>query len=127
MEKHFQQVLNNKGQIKVTSKLRVLGHDTIFAVGDITDLDENKMAWHINAQVQRAVYNINQILLDKTTDKFLKDYKAQTNNPQMAVTLGSKQGVVHLPVIGLITNPLMTRQAKAAHMLVPKYRKALGV
>ena len=45
----------------------------------------------------------------------------------MAMTLGSRQGVVHLPPFGVIRSPLLTRKAEAEHMLVPKYRRILKV
>lgn len=127
MRANFASLLNEKGQIKVTPNLRVVGKADIFALGDITDLDENKMAWHIAAQVRNAAFNIRQVLAGKVGDGHLKKHKAQTGNPMMAVTLGSRMGVVHLPVIGLIKCAAMTRAAKAGHMLVPKYRKILGV
>ncbi|MBC9252824.1 NADH dehydrogenase [Pseudomonas alcaligenes] len=127
MRPNFASLLNEKGQIKVTQNLRVVGKADLFALGDITDLDENKMAWHIAAQVKNSAFNIRQVLSGKSSEKSLKKHKAQTGNPMMAVTLGSQMGVVHLPVVGLIKCPALTRAAKAGHMLVPKYRKILGV
>jgi NADH dehydrogenase FAD-containing subunit len=35
---------NELGQVKVTERLTVEGHDTVYALGDITDLPETKMA-----------------------------------------------------------------------------------
>ena len=35
---------NERGQVKVTERLSVEGHDTLYALGDITDLPETKMA-----------------------------------------------------------------------------------
>ena len=57
----------------------------------------------------------------------LKAYEPQTGNPKMAVTLGSRHGVVHLPGVGVVRWPAFVRMAKSAHMLVPQYRKVLGV
>lgn len=127
MREKFSLALNEKGQIKVTRNLRVVGNEKVFALGDITDLDENKMAWHIAGQVKNAVFNIRQVLAGRTSEKHLKAHKAQTGNPMMAVTLGSQMGVLHLPVLGVVKCPAMTRAAKAGHMLVPKYRKILGL
>lgn len=127
MRVNFRSALNEKGQIKVTQNLRVRGTTNLFALGDITDLDENKMAWHITAQVKNAVFNVQQVLAGRTSDRNLKPHKAQTGNPMMAVTLGSKMGVLYLPVLGVVKCPAITRTAKASHMLVPKYRKILGV
>lgn len=127
MQKHFSDVLNDAGRIKVTPHLRVVGKDTLFAVGDITDLDENKMAWHIASQVKNATANIRLVLAERMHSGDLKIHRPQTGNPSMAITLGSSTGVVQLPVIGLITAPWFNRKVKAAHMLVPKYRQIFGL
>ena len=127
MNPYLSSALNHQNRIKVSPKLRVADYQTVFALGDITDLDENKMAWHIEGQVKKAEYNIRQVLAGHTEDQHLKTYKAQTGNPKMAVTLGTQQGVLYLPVIGVITCPALTSIAKSSHMLVPKFRKALDV
>ncbi|WIE49828.1 FAD-dependent oxidoreductase [Pseudomonas sp. GM17] len=119
--------LNEKGQIKVDPYLAVTGMKNTFALGDITDLDENKMAWHVAKQVEHAAHNIRQLLSGYADHKSLKTHRAQTGNPMMAVTLGSRKGVLHLPLVGVIKCSLITRAAKAGHMLVPKYRKELGL
>jgi len=124
MKPHFAPVLDAAGRIRVKPDLRVAGFDRLFALGDITDLDENKMAWHIDGQVSTATRNIRALLTD--TRRPLQTYRPQTGNPKMAVTLGSRDGVIHLPVIGMVHLPLLSRMAKAGHMLVPKYRRALG-
>lgn len=121
----FSSVLDMAGRIRVTPELRVVGMKHVFALGDITDLDENKMAWHIESQVKNAEHNIRFLLTGR--DGQLRVHKPQTGNPKMAVTLGSRNGVVHLPVIGVVRSPAFARMAKSGHMLVPKYRKALGV
>ncbi|MEX3939946.1 NAD(P)/FAD-dependent oxidoreductase [Paraburkholderia sp. EG287B] len=127
MKQHFPSALNGAGRIRVTPELRVVGMDTVFALGDITDLDENKMAWHIDSQVKNAAYNIRAVLAGSGKSPRLKAHKPQTGNPMMAVTLGSRNGVLHLPVLGVVRSPAFSRMAKAGHMLVPKFRKALGV
>lgn len=119
--------LNEHGRVRVGPDLRVAGHGTLFALGDITDLNENKMAWHIAGQVRVAVRNIRHVLRGLDQASGLAPYRPQTGNPMMAVTLGSRQGVMHLPIFGVIRSPLLTRKAKAEHMLVPKYRRLLQV
>jgi apoptosis-inducing factor 2 len=127
MKQHFSSALNGAGRICVTPELRVVGMSTVFALGDITDLDENKMAWHIDSQVKNAAYNIRAVLTDSSTSARLRAHKPKTGNPMMAVTLGSRNGVLQLPVLGVVRSAAFNRMAKAGHMLVPKYRKALGV
>ncbi|WP_020566205.1 NAD(P)/FAD-dependent oxidoreductase [Trinickia symbiotica] len=127
MKAHFASALNAAQRIRVTPQLRMVGSDTVFALGDITDLDENKMAWHIASQVKNAAYNIRAVLTQSANSRRLRAHKPQTGNPMMAITLGSRNGVLHLPVVGVVRSPAFSRMAKAGHMLVPKYRKALGV
>ncbi|WP_434211871.1 hypothetical protein [[Pseudomonas] boreopolis] len=57
----------------------------------------------------------------------LKTYKPRAGNPKMAVTLGNRHGVVHLPGVGVVCWPTLVRMAKSAYMLIPQYRKAPGV
>ncbi|MCW7537995.1 FAD-dependent oxidoreductase [Aquabacterium sp. A7-Y] len=119
--------LNEQGRVRVNPDLRVVGHPALFALGDITDLDENKMAWHIDGQVRCAADNIRRIIQGGRAALALSTYKPQTGNPKMAVTLGSQQGVLHLPFLGVIRSPWFTRKAKAEHMLVPRYRRLMNV
>ena len=119
--------LNDQGRVRVGPDLRVVGHESLFALGDITDLNENKMAWHIAGQVPVAARNIRRVLQGLSQTSSLSIYRPQTDNPKMAVTLGSQQGVMHMPIFGVIRSPLLTRKAKAEHMLVPKYRRLLQV
>ncbi|WP_233890183.1 NAD(P)/FAD-dependent oxidoreductase [Paraburkholderia flagellata] len=125
MRSQHPELLDSAGRIKVDRSLRVCGQSSVFAIGDITDLTENKMAWHVQGQVKVAEANIRSVL-EGRSDGF-KHYKAKTNDPTMVVTLGSRAGVSHLPGLGLVTAGWLNRMAKSAHMLIPKYRKALGV
>lgn len=127
MKAQMGHVLNAQGRIRVTPDLRVEGCDTLFALGDITDLDENKMAWHVNSQINHAATNILHVLAGRREPDNLVAHAAQTGNPLMVVTLGSRQGVAHLPFLGVVRWPWLTRKAKAADMLVPRYRKLLGL
>jgi apoptosis-inducing factor 2 len=126
MKPRLAEALNDQGRIRVTPELLVHGHAALFALGDITDLDENKMAWHIDGQVRCAAENIRRVLAGRRVQDLLT-YRPQTGNPKMAVTLGSQQGVVHLPFLGVIRSPWLTRKAKAEHMLVPRYRRLMNV
>jgi NADH dehydrogenase FAD-containing subunit len=125
MRKHFASVLNTQDRLMVTSELLVVGCPSMYALGDITDLDENKMAWHIGGQVKTAFRNIGQTLSGQTDLGKLNKYRPQTGNPSMIVTIGSRAGVAHLKGIGIVTSGWFVRLVKARHMLVPKYRKTL--
>lgn len=123
MNPHFTNSLDQWGRIKVGSDLRIQGQGRLFALGDITDLDENKMAAHIKGQVPIAEANIVALLEGRP---LAKKYKAKTGHPLMAVTLGKRAGVIHLPPFGVITADWFARKAKATGMLVPRYRALLG-
>jgi hypothetical protein len=56
-----------------------------------------------------------------------KTYKAKTGNFMMAVTPGSRTGVIFAPPVGSLRWTWLNGKAKAETMLVPKYRKQLGL
>ncbi|GLY77152.1 NAD(P)/FAD-dependent oxidoreductase [Actinoallomurus iriomotensis] len=49
---------NARGQVRVTEKLNVDGHDRAYAIGDLTDLDEAKMAGHAMRHAEVVAQNI---------------------------------------------------------------------
>lgn len=125
LRQHFASCLDARGRVMVTPELQVVGSPSLYALGDITDLDENKMAWHIAGQVRTAAANIRCALAGK--GRRLKQYRPQTGNPAMVVTMGSKAGVAHLSGVGVVKAGWLVSLFKARHMLVPKYRAALGM
>lgn len=126
MAEHFADALNAEGRIRVAPNLLVAGQSGLMAIGDITDLDENKMAWHVAGAVKTAARNIRTLAKGASADT-LKSYKPKTGDPSMVVTLGAAGGVAHLPLFGVTTWSWLIRNAKSAEMLVPKFRKMLGV
>lgn len=123
MKQHFANVLTPEGRIMVAPDLRVRGENSIFAIGDITNLAENKMAYHIKGQVKVVAANIRAVLAGNQPSA---TYTPRTGDPTMVVTLGSRAGVAHLPLFGDTTWSWLIRKAKAEHMLVPKYAKAVS-
>jgi apoptosis-inducing factor 2 len=121
---HFSGRLDTDGRIRVTPCLLMEGEDRVFALGDITNLKENKLALHIAGQLSVVEANIRAVTLARTPPK---TYKAKTGNLMMAVTLGSRAGVIFAPPIGTIRSSWLNRKVKAETMLVPKYRKQLGL
>jgi NADH dehydrogenase FAD-containing subunit len=125
---HFAHTLDDAGRIRVAPTLRVVGETTLFALGDVNDLPENKMAFHIQKQVAVAESNIRAVLSGRALDSDLKTYVARTRDPTMVVTLGSRAGVSHLPPpFGVVRSGWFNRKLKAERMLTPRYRKAFGV
>jgi NADH dehydrogenase FAD-containing subunit len=126
LQEHFGHTLNDKGQVRVTPDLRVVGQEELFAIGDITDLIENKMAWIASGHAGVAGGNILALL--RGNHAKLKPYKAKTGNPMMAVTLGRRHGVSQLPSpIGVVRASWFNRKLKAEQMMVPMVRKTFGL
>ena len=125
MASEFDGALDDNGRIRVTPDLRVVGQERLFAIGDITDLNETKMAAFVRGHVKVAEANIRALLSNSPSIR-LTTYRAQTDNPLMAVTLGSRTGVTQLPILGLVKSAWLNRKAKAEKMLVPIYRKVLS-
>jgi len=121
---HFSDRLDAEGRVRVTPQLLMEGENNVFALGDIADLKENKMALHVAGQLSVAEANIRAIASGRTPPK---TYKAKTGNLMMAVTLGSRAGVIFAPPVGSLRSTWLNRKVKAETMLVPKYRKQLGL
>lgn len=49
---------NERGEIRVTERLTVVGHDTVYAVGDVTDVPEAKRAGHATRHAGVVAANI---------------------------------------------------------------------
>jgi NADH dehydrogenase FAD-containing subunit len=121
---HFADRLDADRRVRVTRHLLMEREDHLFALGDITNLKENKLALHIGGQIGVAEANIRAVASALAP---AKTYKAKTGNLMMAVTLGSQAGVTFAPPLGTIRSPWLNRKVKAEKMLVPKYRKQLGL
>ncbi len=125
MTDEFSEVLDANSRIMVTPGLTVVGQQTLFAMGDVTNLPENKMALHTKGHVKVVETNIRRLLQGSPSAR-MTSYVPQTDNPLMAVTLGSRTGVSHLPLLGVVRSAWLNRKVKAEKMLVPQYRKAIG-
>jgi NADH dehydrogenase FAD-containing subunit len=126
MADDFPEVLDTDRRIMVTPGLMVVGQQKLFAMGDVTNLPENKMALHTKGHVKVVETNIRR-LLQGSPSAPTAAYAPKTENPMMAVTLGSRTGVSHVPLLGVVRSAWLNRKVKAERMLVPQYRKALGV
>lgn len=124
MQAHYADLLDADGRIKVDPQLRVIGLDTVFAIGDINDVPENKMAVHILGQARTLEGNIRAVLGGTGS---LSAYKPKTGSPMMLVALGRNQGVSHLPGLGVVKAKWFNRMVKTRDMLVPRFRKSFGV
>lgn len=56
----------------MTPQLLMEGEDRVFALGDITNLKENKMASHVNGELRVAEANIRAVAMGRTPPKTLQ-------------------------------------------------------
>ena len=84
---------NEKGSIKVDADLRVSGSDSIFALGDINDVPEQKLGALAGMQADLTAKNILKLLKDPKA--VLKPYKP--GKTMGFIPVGKKAGAVQLP------------------------------
>lgn len=109
--------------VKVDDKLRVVDADgkvqsNIFAVGDITDIAENKLAFSGARQGMVAAKNV---MSEIRGFSWLKSYTPRPDRSMMIVPLGPNQGESLLP--RGVAGPIVTSRLKGNNLLVgPAWR-----
>jgi NADH dehydrogenase FAD-containing subunit len=124
LKAHFPEALDPRGLIKVSADMRMIGQPRIFAVGDITDLPEKGALW-VQYHAKVAIKNLQRLIATPET-RALAHYKRPLPRTTMLVTLGRRNGVMDLP-FGKFRAGWLARKLKAEHMLVPGYRKGIGL
>ena len=117
--------LNEEGRVKLDHYLRVEGRDRIFAVGDLTDVNEPKTAYLAQKHAEVVAKNISAS--QRGQKGKMKSYEPTPAGPPMLVPLGPDDGVSQLPVAGgLVLGKRTTRRIKGRDLLLERYRKMLG-
>jgi len=124
LKAHFPAAVDERGLIKVSTDMRMTGQPRMFAVGDITDLPDKGALW-VKYHAQAAIKNLQRLIVAPETAK-LVHYKRPMPRTTMLVTLGRRNGVMDLP-FGKFRAGWLARKLKADHMLVPGYRKGIGL
>lgn len=115
--------ISESGRVRVRDTLQVHGHDTAFAVGDITDLNERKLAMYAAKHAKVVAANLRALAAGATPSA---TYRPATGDQTMLVTLGPNAGVGHLP-LGPFKQGWLARWLKAGDMMVGKYRRRIGL
>ncbi|KAK7257587.1 hypothetical protein RIF29_31658 [Crotalaria pallida] len=115
--------LDGDGRVKVDEYLRVKGRDNIFAIGDITDVQEIKQGVYAQAHANLVAKNLKLLIEGGGKERKLGTYKAQP--PISIVSLGRKQGVAQFPLITIIGR--LPGIIKSGDLFVGKTRKDLGL
>jgi apoptosis-inducing factor 2 len=109
-------------RVRVNEQLRVAGFDTVFAVGDITDVDEPKMAGRAARHAEVVVQNITRLI---NGDQDLVTY--QPSPPVILVPLGPEGGAAQLPGSPDIAGPEIASQYKGHDLFVGRYAEMFGL
>ncbi|MFC4585218.1 NAD(P)/FAD-dependent oxidoreductase [Sphaerisporangium corydalis] len=107
--------------VEVTPELRVTGHDTIFALGDITTLGP-PMAGHASQQSEVVAANIRALI---SGEGELAEYVPM--GPAIAVPLGPKGGAGEFPGQDGVVPGSVVADVKGRHMLVDPLVELFGV
>ncbi|KML67888.1 NAD(P)/FAD-dependent oxidoreductase [Pectobacterium peruviense] len=124
-------VVQPNGLVRVDPYLRVVGHSTIFAVGDVTNLPENRLAIVAGLHVKSVVGNLKRLIAAETPSQTkLKAYKpalpGKGIGKLMIVSLGRTDGLTSLP-FGQFRASFLARKIKSHDLLVGMSRKAVGL
>ncbi|QIZ50518.1 hypothetical protein DWG24_06835 [Dickeya zeae] len=119
------------GLVRVDRYLRVAGHPAIFAVGDVTNLPENRLAIVAGLHVKSVVANLKRLIDAPALSQIsLKPYKPTVPGKGMGklmiVSLGRHDGLSSLP-FGQFRASFFARKIKSHDMLVGMSRKAVGL
>ncbi|MFE4758199.1 FAD-dependent oxidoreductase [Streptomyces mirabilis] len=109
------------GQVAVAETLQVKGQDTVFALGDITDVAEPKQASAASRHVEVVAGNI-KALIEGGSE--LAAY--QPGPAAIILPLGPAGGAAQLPGMG-IAGPDITSQYKGADLLTGRLGQLFGI
>ncbi|KAH0470698.1 hypothetical protein IEQ34_000421 [Dendrobium chrysotoxum] len=114
--------VDENGRLMVEDSLRVVGHNNIFAIGDITNIPELKQGFSAQQHAMLAAKNL-KILMRKGKDKKLYKYRPF---PKMAViSLGRRNALMQIPfftAIGFLPGVIKSRD-----LFVFKTRRLMGL
>lgn len=115
--------LDQGGRVKVDEYLRVLGRPDVFAVGDVNDVPEPKLAQWATAQGKTAARNIRAVLGEKAPAKRYSPAKMK----MLGLPLGPDDGLMLLPLSprGVVAGPWLARPVKSRGLFVTMFRRAL--
>lgn len=109
------------GHLRVTEHLHLAGQDTVFAIGDVTAIEEGKKAKAAEEHAEVVAANI-ITLAGGGTD--LATYASKA--PSIVLPLGSRGGASYSPEVGVL-GAEATVGLKSADLRVEVYRDRLGV
>jgi NADH dehydrogenase FAD-containing subunit len=116
--------LDQAGRIKLNPHLQVEGYPNIFAVGDMTNIAEAKLASAARINGETVAANIRRLAASRADLESHEPIK----NPLVIVPVGPDHGALQLPVgkNGLVLGAWAATRIKGKSLLVNRYWKALN-
>ncbi|GAB5588392.1 hypothetical protein Unana1_03292 [Umbelopsis nana] len=108
-------------QIRVRKTLQLQGHDNVFAVGDVSNVKENKQAAWTSKHAAILANNISALINNAP----LKDYSPQTTLVMLA-SYGANEGYGQLP-FGIVTPSWINSRLKSKTLFSEQFAKTLNV
>ncbi|MGC1734618.1 MAG: FAD-dependent oxidoreductase [Pseudonocardiaceae bacterium] len=109
------------GRLRVDGQLRVGGHPSVFAVGDVTD-HLPAMAGFASRQADVVVATIRALIIGVEEPPAY-----QQMPPAIAVPIGPDGGAGQLPGQDAVVGPEMVSQLKGRTLMVERFRQVLGL
>ncbi|WJX49995.1 hypothetical protein P8452_36362 [Trifolium repens] len=122
-ETFLKEDLDGNGRVQVDEYLRVKGRSNVFAIGDITDIQEIKQGVYAQGHAKLVAKNLKLLIEGGEKERKLGTYKAQA--PISIVSLGRKHGVAQFPFMTVIGR--FPGIIKSGDLFVGKTRKELGL
>jgi apoptosis-inducing factor 2 len=113
-----------RGEVRVTATLNVHGHDHVYAIGDITDLAEVKMAGYAMRHAEVVAQNIAAQLRGEQPSVTYQP----GSDPVIVLPLGPHRGVGQLPTPDgptVLAAPTV-REYKGADLLTARFAELFG-
>jgi NADH dehydrogenase FAD-containing subunit len=111
--------LTERHTVAVTERLTVPGHDHVYAVGDLADLADPKMASYAQTQAEVVVLNLRAQLAGEQPETVY----LPTPDRRILLPLGTRGGVGQLPAPGgvVAATPEMIYQRKGADLFTARF------
>lgn len=113
-----------RGTVPVTDTLTVVGHDRVYAVGDITDVAEAKMAGYAMRHAEVVAQNIAAQLRGESPSRTYQPLPF----PMILLPLGTRGGVGQLPSEQgpVAASPAMVSEYKGADLFTGRFTQQFG-
>jgi NADH dehydrogenase FAD-containing subunit len=112
------------GRVRVTGTLNVEGHDRVYAIGDLTDLNEDKMAGHAMRHAEVVARNILAQVRGEPPAAMYRPSQIST----IVLPLGPAGGVGQIPSPGgpVVLSAAAVSERKGADLYTGRFAKLFG-